>query len=225
MNDHDAADPGLPDHVRRHLDDEATWTPAPTGALDGILAGIAAESAGRVGTESTPATVSDATGRSDAEVIDLAARRRRRIMPFVAGIAAGLLLFAVISNVGTLGDDDGEEIASAMGSGEIVQTLALGGTDLAPAAAATAEVWATPLGTRIVLDVSGLPPAEPGTYYEAWLRGDGGAVSAGTFHMRGGDGDIELWAGVDLDDFPAFGITIQEIGQNEPSGVAVLRPG
>jgi hypothetical protein len=60
-----------------------------------------------------------------------------------------------------------------------------------------------PLGTRLILDVAGLPPAEPGEYHEAWMRtGPEVGVSAGTFHLRGDHGQIELWAGVTADNYP-----------------------
>ena len=82
----------------------------------------------------------------------------------------------------------------------------------------------TPIGTRIILDVAGLPPAEPGTYYEAWMRVDAETgVSAGTFHLRGGDGEIELWSGVTAADYPLLTVTVQDEGQAASSGVVVLR--
>ena len=61
------------------------------------------------------------------------------------------------------------------------------GTELAPEASAVATVEETGSGVAIELDVSGLPPAEPGTYYQAWVKGPDGLVTVGTFHMRGGD--------------------------------------
>jgi hypothetical protein len=82
----------------------------------------------------------------------------------------------------------------------------------------------TPLGTRLILDVAGLPPAAPGQYYEAWMRtGPEAGVSAGTFHLRGGDGEIELWAGVTLDAYPLFTITIQDEADPLSSGRVVLK--
>lgn len=103
--------------------------------------------------------------------------------------------------------------------------VTLAATDLAPStASAVAAIDETPLGTRIVLDVEGLPPAEPGTYYEAWLRtGPEVGVSAGTFHLRGGDGSIELWSAVSPSDYPLLTVTVQdEDGTTDSSGRVVL---
>jgi hypothetical protein len=143
--------------------------------------------------------------------------RRRRFGSFAAGAAAAALVLVgslALFNQDPFGDDDGPSGVE----------LALAGTELAPEATGTATIADTPLGTRIVLNVAALPPAEPGTYYEAWLRVDGQiGVSAGTFHLRGGDGEIELWAGVPIDDYPLFTITVQDEAQAESSGVVVLK--
>jgi hypothetical protein len=101
--------------------------------------------------------------------------------------------------------------------------LALAATELAPGASADAAIDTTPLGTRILLDMRDLPPAPAGTYYEAWLRIDADiGVSAGTFHMRGGDGEIELWAGVSIDDYPLFTVTLQDEGGGAASSGRVV---
>ena len=69
----------------------------------------------------------------------------------------------------------------------------------------------------------GLPPAEPGTYYQGWVKGDEGLVTVGTFHLRGGDDTIDLWSGVPLDRYPTLTVTLQEEGGGqESSGVVVL---
>lgn len=129
----------------------------------------------------------------------------------VAGAAAIVLVVAAV-----VAFDDGAEPAGV--------ELALTPTDLAPEASGLVLVAETPLGTRLVLDVAGLPPAAAGRYYEAWLRtGPETGVSAGTFHLRGGDGEIELWAGVAVVDYPLFTITIQDEGDPQSSGQVVLR--
>lgn len=109
------------------------------------------------------------------------------------------------------------------GNGELV---ALAPTDLAPAnAEAEADIVAQPGGTQIALDVDGLPPAPEGSYYEAWLRKSPEVgVSAGTFHLRGGDARIVLWAGVSTEDYPLVTVTLQQEGGGaESSGKVVLR--
>lgn len=139
-------------------------------------------------------------------------QRRRWVAPFAAGAAAVALVVGVLAVVA---DDAGDDWSLE---------VALESTELAPAAAGVIGVDTTPLGTRIVLDVSGLPPADDGQYYEAWLRtGPDIGVSAGTFHLRGGDGEIELWAGVTIDEYPLFTITIQDEADPTSSGRVVLR--
>jgi hypothetical protein len=103
--------------------------------------------------------------------------------------------------------------------------LALVGTDLAPGASAEALIDPGPLGVRITLDVSGLAPSPPGTYYQAWVRKSPEiGISAGTFHLRGGDGEIELWAGVSTEDYPLITVTLQQEGDGtESSGKVVLK--
>ena len=95
---------------------------------------------------------------------------------------------------------------------------------LQPPVSGTVELTAQPDGTRVVIETSDLPPAPEGTYYEAWLRtGPDFGVSAGTFHLRGGgEVPIELWAGVSIDDFPLFTVTLQPVGMEESSGEVVL---
>ena len=182
---------------------------------DAIVAAIAAERAEASSSDRSPAEPAIDLRSDDAELRDNVIsidRFRQRIGTFVAGAAAAALLIAGIFGITQLaGNSDGVQ-------------LALEATDNAPDASASAVITDTPQGTKIVLDVDDLPPAAPGTYYEAWLRIDAETgVSAGTFHLRGGDAEIELWAGVTTDEFPLFTITIQDEAQPESSGVVVLR--
>ena len=93
----------------------------------------------------------------------------------------------------------------------------LAATDVIPGASASATVESTGSGLSISLTVDGLPPAEPGTFYQAWMRGDDDSVPIGTFHARDGDGSIELWSGVDVDDYPTMTVTIQQEGAGPES--------
>ena len=107
--------------------------------------------------------------------------------------------------------------------GPATTDVALAGTRLAPAASATARLHATPSGLAIDLDVSGLPPSAPGYYYQAWMKGPRGLVTIGTFHLRGGQGAVELWSAVSLTDYPAITVTReQEDGNPASSGQVVL---
>jgi hypothetical protein len=195
------------------LADPLLWEEAPPGIEDAVVAAIAAERAA-----GGPDAADDLAIRRTARSRRVAGRGWSR--PFVAGAAAAaaavLLVVGVVSLTATDEGSDGNGVE-----------VALAGTDLAPGAAAVADVADTPQGTRIVLDVAGLAAAPDGTYYQAWLRedaDDGDSVSAGTFHLRGGDGVIELWAGVTLEDYPVLTVTLQdESGGPESSGEVVLR--
>jgi len=103
------------------------------------------------------------------------------------------------------------------------QQFALTGTQLSPTASAWATVEPQPAGVSIKLDVKGLPPAKPGHYYEAWVGGTEGEVTIGTFHMRGGDGWIYLWSGVDPKEYPTLNVTLEDEGPDQSwSGRVVL---
>lgn len=199
------------------LSDPSVWDEPNRKTEDAIVAAIAAErDAQKSGPDEVPAlTLAEAPSESEnteaSNVVPIT-RARSSVPAFLAGaVAASVLLVAVFVGSTLLSTSDGTD-------------LALEATELAPEAAGVATISEMALGTQIILDVSGLPPAEPGTYYEAWLRIDADAgVSAGTFHLRGGDGTIELWAGVTPDEYPLFTITLQSEAQEESSGQVVLR--
>lgn len=86
----------------------------------------------------------------------------------------------------------------------------LTGTELAPQATADVRVIETPAGIVLRLEVEGLDPAPPGAYYQGWVVSDDTAVSVGTFHMRGGDGSVAFWSGVETDRYPTLIVTLQE---------------
>jgi hypothetical protein len=194
--------PGL----RDLLADEATWSdPAPGGA-DALLAAIRSTPPGQ-----RPAAPGPAPGPAPAA----APARRPRVGLRVLAAAAVVAVVAAVAGVvlTVTGGDDGA-----------AREVAIGGTELAPDASAVASVEELGSGLAIELDVRGLPPAAPGTYYQAWVRSpDGATVTVGTFHMRAGDEVVELWAGVDLDDYPILTVTLQQEGAGaESSGRVVL---
>jgi anti-sigma-K factor RskA len=85
------------------------------------------------------------------------------------------------------------------------------GTDLQPEAAGEAAIREADAGWWIRLDISDLPAAEVGTYYEGWVwNDDGEGVSIGTFHMRGDSESVVLWSGVDPADYPAIWVTLED---------------
>ncbi len=97
------------------------------------------------------------------------------------------------------------------------------GTDLAPTASAEVRVVETPAGVVLRLVITGLDPAGSGSHYQGWVMSGDRAVSVGTFHMRGGDGSVSLWSGVDPDTFRRLIITLQsEDDGPDRSDVVVL---
>jgi hypothetical protein len=140
-------------------------------------------------------------------------------------LAAAAAVVVVAGAAGVLGAvlADGDA-ADDTDDGHEGREVAIGGGDLAPDASAVAYVEELGSGAAIELDVRNLAPAPPGTYYEAWVRNEEVLVPIGTFHMRAGDEIVELWAGVDLDDFPTLTVTLQQEGAGqESSGQLVLR--
>ena len=183
------------------LAEDAVWAePSPTG-VDDLLAAIEAEPGCRVAA-ATPA----------ARPRTRSPGRSRRLMLVAA--AAGIVALAGLVGILVRSADDGGG-----------QDFAVAGTELAPRASAVATVEETGSGVTIELDVRDLPPAEPGTYYQAWVKGPGGLVTVGTFHMRGGDDKVELWSGVPLDRYPTLTVTLQQEGAGQESSGRVVLSG
>jgi hypothetical protein len=215
------------DALARILGDDVVWDEPDPSVEDRVIAAIAAEArrsapaslpspAIEPSAADRPAPGGPAEEGPTGTVVD--ARHRFRRGGLILGAAAAVVAVVAIgwAVLRTSGPDTG-------GTGEQV---ALAPTDLAPAdASGRADISARPGGTEIILDVSGLPPAPEGTYYEAWLRKSPEVgVSAGTFHLRGGDAQIVLWSGVSTEDYPLVTVTIQEEGAGaESSGRVVLR--
>jgi hypothetical protein len=183
------------------------WEDPPPGVEDAVVAEIRAAAA----TSAHGGSQRSLQGRPPNR--DGRWTRRGRLAAVVA-TAAAVLALGILAGVLLVdgGADDGGVV------------VALAGTELAPDASATADIESTPLGVKILLDVRDLPGAPPGTYYEAWLRTPTDGVSAGTFHLRGGGGRIELWCGVDAPAYSTITVTLQEEGGGAASsGRVVLR--
>ena len=103
--------------------------------------------------------------------------------------------------------------------------VAMSGTELEAAALGEAEFGPNGAGWWIRLDVTGLPPAPEGSYYEGWVwSDDGDGVSIGTFHLRGEDMPIVLWSGVPLADYPSIWVTLEsEADGPEASELIVMK--
>lgn len=190
------------------LADPALWGDPPAGTEAAVVAAILREA----GTDPVTSRHDDHAAPAPAPL----PVARRPVAAWVAAAAAAVL--AVVVLLSPSPDDDGDTP-----SPDAVATLA--GTELASDARADVEVVALPNGVRIMLQVQDLPPAPPGTYYQAWVRrSPEEGVSAGTFHMRGGDGPVVLWAGVSTDDYPLLTVTLQQESEGpESSGQVVLR--
>jgi Anti-sigma-K factor rskA len=199
----DRADPAL----ARLLDDPAVWAEVPAGLRERTLAEATRAE------DDAVVPLPDAWSRDDGVRTTGPTRRvgRRRVVLAAAAVAvlgllgAGGLLSARDPRAG------GVEVA-------------LTGTDDSPGAAATAELRDEPAGVSVELDADGLPPAPEGSFYEVWLVGVTGKVSAGTFHRRGQQDRITLWLGVDPYDYDAITVTRQPVAGGTPAdGVVVLR--
>lgn len=141
------------------------------------------------------------------------ARRERHSLAWLLSAAAACVV--IIAGVVLTNRGSNEQKADA--------AITLAGTAAAPEASAQASLSATPAGLKIVLDVEGLAPAPEGHFYEAWISDGTIRVSAGTFHLRGGDKPIELWAGVADPSFNRMSVTLEPLdGKADSSGDAQL---
>jgi hypothetical protein len=238
MSDLDLGEP-MPEDLNRlvgMLGEPALWAEPSAEVEDAVLAAIAAErTAGRPPQEtsitSEPQTVGDPT------VVPLVRRPSPTASPSPPPSARpkanrGRLLLAAAA-VFLLGAVTGGGILAATGrlgsEGPVAQAnrveVALAGVGQAPAASAVAQIEARENGSWIKLDVTGLDPAPAGFVYEAWLVRDEPRtrITAGTFHMRGGDGDLILWSGVLLDDFPTVTVTLESVEDPSTDSQLVLR--
>ncbi len=140
---------------------------------------------------------------------DRRARRRGNMFGAISGTAAAVFAVAFVGL--TLWSPDGS-----------VVLVELDGTDLAPEASARAVVNQTGAGTSIELDVADLEPAPEGAYYQAWMHGESGTVSIGSFHLRDGSDAISLWSGVDIGRYPVLMVTLQDEAAGSSPGPLVL---
>jgi hypothetical protein len=208
------------------LDDPAMWAEPSAEVESRVLASItsiAGSPATDVGPQAVPAadpyfgatTALPADGAREAAPADLSAHRRRRrrglgLMPLAA--AAALVIVAL----GALA------VITRQGSSTELETVALAGTEAAPSASAVARIEPRPNGDRILLEVSGLDAAPDGSFYTVWVVREEPRtrIPAGSFHMRGGDAEIELWAGVSTGTYRTVTITLNR--EDDPAGPGEL---
>lgn len=204
MSGTDPVDPAF----ARLLDDPAVWVDLPAGLRERTLA----EALGSDDDEALIARPDFGRPRHSSST-PRAARpwQRPALLAAAAVVVLGLAVAGGLRMVGGGTETEGVEVA-------------LAGTENAPGATAAAELRQQPAGFEVTLAVDGLPPAPEGTFYEAWLVGEPGKVSAGTFHQRGDQDDIKLWLGVDPAGYDAITVTRQPVdGGTLAEGVVVLR--
>jgi hypothetical protein len=131
----------------------------------------------------------------------------------VATAAVAVIALLVVGMFAAFDDPDLETV------------VAVNGTDLAPAATGIATLRPTPSGWYIRLDVSGLPAAPEGSYYEGWVWSEEEGVSIGTFHLRDGAEPVVLWSGVDVAEYPAIWVTLQEEGAGAEASDRIMMKG
>lgn len=161
------------------------------------------------------AVSSDAAGVAAPISLEAHRQRRRSLLTARAPVwsiaAAFIVVGAIVAGI-ALGAGGGPRIDAR---------FALSATALAPHAHATAAVRSTNSGFEITLDVSGLPRAPAGSYYQAWVKGPAGLVPIGTFHT--GNGKVILWSGVSLHRYNTVTVTVEtESGDPGSSGQRVL---
>jgi Anti-sigma-K factor rskA len=207
------------------LRQESTWTGPPAGLRASILATVVQA---RAEHEAPPAEVTsiapveealavEETPAETSQLDEVRARRARRSRAIwgLAAVAAVAAAFAA----GVLTTDGASTPTQPPGR----QYLAAG-SSLDPSASATVTVAKGGAGFSVQLDLHNLPPAAPGSYYAAWLRGPEGLVSIGTFHGRRTGPPFKLWSGVDPARYPQFVVTLQsEGGPTGPSDRVMLR--
>jgi hypothetical protein len=228
----DDGDVALPPRVAELLAHPGIWATAPSLSAADLIARAEAAAAPDTGLSETsaetsrpsdsiaPGAVSAAPGASasapagpggDGSGVVIPFRPRRRwVRPALA--AAALVLVAAVAT-GVLAT---RETPSA--------TIELAGATGAPTAHGEIRVIERDAGWRLVLDVQGLAPAGPGTYYQGWAIKDDEYVPLGTFHMHKA-GQVELWSGVPLRQFRRIEVTSQRVGAGQDPGTLVLAGG
>ena len=215
------AEPGL-EVLRRQLDDPALWVEPPPDLEDRIVFAVRSAATGASGARGArPASGGLAErGRQrrhdDAAVASHPSRSGRRRWSLTSGraVAAMGAAFAAIVAVVAV-------VVSGSGSEHPDFQFELAGTRAAPAASATVYGWDEAAGTRLELDVEGLPPSGPDAYYAVWMTSaDGRHVAAGTFRSSG---TVWAWSGVTEVEFPRVWVTLEPNDRDESlSGPAVL---
>ena len=195
----------MSDEITPHIPSDAELGAA-RSEVDRLLSGSGVEL-------SDPAFWAGAPDLEDAIMAAIAVPARHDRAPrWKLAVAASIVAVAAIGAV----------VFGALQS-EPDWTAALAATDLAPNAVATIDGWNEASGTRVRLNIDGLPAAPQGYFYELWFSEGPLHISAGSFRETDG---VEMWAGVTRAEFPRLWITLEPIDEDEaPSGDTVLDTG
>jgi Anti-sigma-K factor rskA len=160
----------------------------------------------------TAAATADETGdaaEADPAVVDLGrrrlSRRGRRTVGFAAAAAAAAVVVFGLS-----------VLVPSQRTGK----AELAGTAAAPQARARVAVVSLDAGAQFTLYIDGLPPAAPGTYYEAWLLDGTAPIPLGSFHLHR-PGAVVVWSGVEWSG-REFTVTRQRVDGGLVPGERVL---
>jgi Anti-sigma-K factor rskA len=194
--DYLASGAGTPPPDREHLD-----------LVRGVLANPAIW-------EVPPTGVVDGLLASIREGEAVEAKPGSRGRAWLGAVGAVAALGLLIVGVGAALPDPGAETI-----------VAIGGTELMPDAEGVATLRPTGSGWYIRLDLDGLPPAPAGSYYEGWVWSEDDGVSIGTFHLRGEPGPVVLWSGVDVADYPAIWVTLEDEGAGPEASDLIMMKG
>jgi hypothetical protein len=164
------------------------------------------------------AVASEARQSTPAPRVPAPRRRRGVRLPLALAAAAALALFAVLFAVSA--NDDAHARIELVAASADQQWRGV------------ADVRSAEDGLAIDLEVSGLPPNQPGTVYACWWFVDssnGGAdpprVSAGTFTVDAdGRAAVHMTAAGRLGENPRMGVTLERVGDEETPGQKILVP-
>ena len=143
----------------------------------------------------------------------------RPVMLAFSALALLLVVFLAASNL--LLWRQVNELESRI-PGNRVRIVQMAGTEKAPKAQGYLMIFHQEnYGTLVIEDA---PPLEQGFQYQLWLIKDGKRTSGGVFSVNEiGYGTLQISAGQPLDQFPAFGVTIEPAGGSPgPTGEKVL---
>jgi hypothetical protein len=192
----------LPHGLSTHLGRDAVWATVPPWLESSVMRELGISSGDNV-VPLRRGLLREGEGRR---------RTGRRLV--LAAAAAAVVGLASTAGLAALDSSDSSDAS-----------MRLAGTTLLPDGRMRAELRSTPSGIEITVDAEGLPPARANTYYQGWVVGARGAVTIGTFHMRGGSKDVVLWSGVDLAEYPTMTVTVQQEGGGPASSGEVLLRG